>query len=465
MSSIIMRTGVVLAGALLLLSVGCSQGSGALINPDTGKHAPQWGTPAVHGAAAKGAASSTTGFSACKECHNTDFSGGISNTTCLNTTGCHGAGINAPHAPAPWRGGTWTHVNTDQSNAPVCAQCHTNGANSSVQPLSPAPAGTAPGCFNNTLCHAAAGHPAGWALPTAHGATAKSAPSSSAGFSLCQTCHGNDFTGGNALTSCLNTAGCHGAGINAPHSPKPWRGGTYTHTTTNQGNASVCALCHTNGANSSLQPSPPAPAGTAPGCFNNTLCHATPTCGTCHGIPPNGTVSPNVAGQHAPHIAVSTIIVCATCHTGAGSGTALHQNGVVDVIIDPTYNAKSGTAAYNPASVTCSNVSCHGGQATPNWLTGTINVNTQCASCHISGTAQYNSYFSGQHSLHVGLAACTECHDTTKLAGVHFSDLNTTAMINSYQTILSGLNYTGTATALGTCTLTCHGETHTQRQW
>ncbi len=153
MSSIIMRTGVVLAGALLLLSVGCSQGSGALINPDTGKHAPQWGTPAVHGAAAKGAASSTTGFSACKECHNTDFSGGISNTTCLNTTGCHGAGINAPHAPAPWRGGTWTHVNTDQSNAPVCAQCHTNGANSSIKP-SPFDQGAAPGCFNNTLCHA-----------------------------------------------------------------------------------------------------------------------------------------------------------------------------------------------------------------------------------------------------------------------------------------------------------------------
>jgi len=168
------------------------------------------------GAAAKGAASSTTGFSACKECHNTDFSGGISNTTCLNTTGCHGAGINAPHAPAPWRGGTWTHVNTDQSNAPVCAQCHTNGANSSIKP-SPFDQGAAPGCFNNTLCHATAssGHPAGWALPTAHGATAQSAPSSSAGFSLCQTCHGNDFTGGNALTSCLNTAGCHGAGINA----------------------------------------------------------------------------------------------------------------------------------------------------------------------------------------------------------------------------------------------------------
>jgi predicted CxxxxCH...CXXCH cytochrome family protein len=147
---------------------------------------------------------------------------------------------------------------------------------------------------------------------------------------------------------------------------------------------------------------------------------------------------------------------------GAGSGTTLHQNGVVDVIIDPTFNAKSGTAAYNPTSITCSNVSCHGGQTTPGWLSGTvIDVNTQCTSCHASGTTQFNSYFSGRHSLHVGFAACTECHDTTKLASVHFSDLNTTAMINSYQTILSGLNYTGTATALGTCgNFTCHGETH-----
>src|SRR3990172_1906220 len=106
MSSIITRAGVVLA-ALLLLSIGCSKERtpGAIINPDTGKHRAQWETPAGHGAAAKGSASSTTGFSVCLECHNTDFSGGISNTTCLNTTGCHGAGINAPHSPAPWRSG------------------------------------------------------------------------------------------------------------------------------------------------------------------------------------------------------------------------------------------------------------------------------------------------------------------------------------------------------------------------
>ncbi len=583
MSQIIVKAGVVLSSAMLILSLGCSDARTpkSLINSDTGKHDAGWESPDSHGAAAKSAAGSTTGFAVCQECHADKFNGGISNMTCLNTAGCHGASVSAPHSPKPWRGGTRTHTNTDQSNAPICALCHTNGANSSVQP-SPFDSGAAPGCFNNTLCHSTVGHQAGWELPSAHGASAKSAPTSTAGFSYCQTCHGNDFTGGTANQSCFT---CHQAGTTGtpPHA-FPWLpGDTYTHTTTDQGNAPVCALCHLNGrtppsyatvpagttpdcfnntlchgavghaagwanpnshgaaaksaptstagfsycqtchgsdftggtANQSCftchqagttgtpphafpwlpgdtyvhtttdqgnapvcalchlnNRTPPSyatvPAGTTPGCFNNTLCHATPTCGTCHAIPPDGAVSPNVAGQHAPHVAVSTIIVCATCHTGAGDGTALHQNGVVDVILDPTYNAKSGAASYNATNNTCTNVSCHGGQTTPGWLSGTvIDVNTQCTSCHASGTAQYNSYHSGEHSLHVGFAACTECHDTTKLASVHFNDLNTSTMSSAYQTILSTLNYTGTATALGECgNFSCHGEDHTPaRSW
>ena len=93
-----------------------------------------------------------SGFAVCQECHADKFIGGISNVTCLNTAGCHGASVSAPHSPKPWRGGTRTHTNTDQSNAPICALCHTNGANSSVQP-STFDSGAAPGCFNNTLCH------------------------------------------------------------------------------------------------------------------------------------------------------------------------------------------------------------------------------------------------------------------------------------------------------------------------
>jgi len=199
-------------------------------------------------------------------------------------------------------------------------------------------------------------HVSGWAAHAMHGTAAKTQP---IGFSTCQECHADDFSGGIAQISCFN---CHGG--SGPH-PTSWITGTYTHTDTNTGNASVCALCHANGANSPIAPpSLPAPAGSAPGCFNNTLCHAEPACGSCHGIPPSGSIFPNVAGSHTPHMNVNTSIGCATCHLGAGSGTTLHQNGVVDVILDPGYNAQSGTATYNAASLSCSNISCHGGSRT-----------------------------------------------------------------------------------------------------
>jgi len=447
---------------LLILSIlgsvllsGCSSANNkqsGSIDLSTGRHITNWSSPTIHGASAK---SQSNGFSICQECHGNDFSGGITSLSCFS---CHG--VNAPHASKPWRGGVYTHTNTDQGNAAVCAQCHMNGANSTVVPATPAPAGTAPGCFNNTLCHAQTGHAAGWSDPAQHGVAAKSAPAATTGFAQCETCHGTDFSGGAAQTSCFT---CHGG--SGPH-PTSWISGSFTHTTTDTGNAAVCAQCHANGANSPIAPpSPAAPAGTAPGCFNSTLCHATPTCGTCHGIPPSGTAFPNIAGTHAPHMNASVNTVCGTCHSGAGSGTALHQNGTADVIFDATYNAKSGAVSYNGTNYTCSNVSCHGGKTTPSWLTGSIDVNTQCTSCHASGTTQYNSYNSGRHSVHSGYG-CTECHDTTKLASVHFNDLNTTAMTQAYKTLLSTLNYTGTGGGTyGTCTLICHSETHSARTW
>ena len=55
----------------------------------------------------------------------------------------------------------------------------------------------------------------------------RSTPSTAAmtGFSTCQICHGPDLAGGSiAVQTCLNTAGCHGATVGAPHSPAPWRG-------------------------------------------------------------------------------------------------------------------------------------------------------------------------------------------------------------------------------------------------
>ncbi len=253
--------------SLLAFFFGCSspnKKSKTSFNPDTGRHLTGWDIPTGHGSTVK---SEPDGFAACQECHGSDFSGGISSVACSD---CHGG--SAPH-PTSWVTGTYTHMNMNPGNASVCAQCHTNGANSPIAPPSPpAPAGTTPGCFNSTLCHATA-HAAGWSAPTVHGAAAKSAPTTTTGFSYCQICHGNDFSGGFANTACSS---CHGG--SAPHPSPPlysWLTGTYVHSTTDPGNAAVCALCHTNGANSPVAPpSPAAPAGTAPGCFNSTLCHA-----------------------------------------------------------------------------------------------------------------------------------------------------------------------------------------------
>ena len=242
---------------------------------------PNWvATPPAaqpHGASAK-AVPGSSGFVSCQICHAVDFSGGGAQVSCLSA-GCHGGSGQSPH-PANWRtGGTYVHTNTNEGNASVCAQCHLNGANSPIPPPSPpAPAGTAPGCFNNTLCHEAGiPHPVGgtWVtVPPAaqpHGNDAKAAPGATTGFNYCQVCHGTgtDFAGGSSGISCYT---CHGA--SAPH-PASWRtGDTYVHTSVDGGNASVCAFCHTDGANSPIPPpSPPAPAGTPPGCFNSTLCH------------------------------------------------------------------------------------------------------------------------------------------------------------------------------------------------
>lgn len=110
---------------------------------------PSWRTPVVHGAAAKQEPGSS-GFRSCQICHGIQFSGGGSGIRCF---GCHT--VDAPHAQRPWRGSGVTHDDVDASNAPVCAQCHSAGSplNPAGRPPVPAAEGSAPGCFNNTLCH------------------------------------------------------------------------------------------------------------------------------------------------------------------------------------------------------------------------------------------------------------------------------------------------------------------------
>ncbi len=494
-------------GAFLL--AGCSSGNGnSPFNSDTG-HPVGWADPASHGTFAK---ADSAGFESCRSCHGSDFSGGISGTSCF---GCHG--VNAPHAPAPWRDGTRTHTTTNQENAAVCALCHAGGANSSVSPNPMAPAGTAPGCFNSTLCHGLAGHPSGWSSPDQHGFSAEQ------DFSVCKACHGTDYKGGAATTTCYD---CHnGPGLNHPtlawvvaehkaaaisdstgcrkchgadylgggahvacttcHMENPtkvhplsWypdvRSGHQAYAATNGTAACANASCHGTALTGV--------ALSGPSC---STCHGWPfsggTCGSCHGIPPNGTSTPNTAGAHAAHAALNGSITCTACHKGAGSGTALHRDGTVEVAIDSVYNAKGGAAVFNSATKTCSNVACHGGprtqtaaqagarqsslSSTPGWISGSINVNTQCAGCHVlglsAGSPENSSYYSGRHYLHVYEEgkACTVCHNTTALASVHFTSL-TDPLSSSVAaaTLNSSIRFNGTSCNPSSGGMTgCHG--------
>jgi len=534
---------VIVVGALML--VGCSSANkDALINPDTGKHAANWyvdhrtsyitnpglcttchgvdlhggitgvscytasfngmschasgpaghptgwASPDAHGNAAKTVpdAANVTGFSSCQSCHGPDFTGGIASRTCLNTAGCHGATVAAPHSPKPWRGGARTHTSTNVANATVCALCHL--LNRTPPSYLPVPPGTQPGCFNSTLCHGSnvVPHAIPFTDPSLHGPVAK------ADFTYCEGCHANPSAGGagsnprfnvtvGSLPTGCEAAGCHDT--NYAH-PTKWRGLTATapggHMTA--GNlANACALCH--GVNLA--------GGVGPACSS---CHTAGSpltlanCTSCHSSPPTGSTAPNRTGSHTTHNLMTGVTgVCNTCHNGGGTRTANHDYGRGSVFVSflTTYNAKAGAAAFDATANTCTNVACHGGPRTqstaqgsatppqstpgqtPNWLTGAIDVNTQCSACHVlgpsAGNPENNSYYSGQHKRHVYEQgrACTVCHDTTKLAPVHFTSF--TAPISSATasaTINNAINFNGS-----TCNPSAGGLTgcHNSESW
>lgn len=302
-------------------------------------HVSAWALPSQHGRlGAELAPVATTsptvpvmaGFAHCAKCHGTLFDGGLANVSCKS---CH---TNAPHPSKPWydaSGAKPSHTLVNPANATECVKCHAGGTNSTIRPTTVAAAGTAPGCFNATLCHSSNAHTlsnwiqnhwagymatpnecrachgsttdpaqAGgiarvscfschangpthnastWPLPANHGwggamqaPVATIAPTNPVmkGMLHCQKCHGTDFNGGQSGISCKS---CH---TTAPHPGKPWLPDTGSvalvgHPSVDPSNLTICAQCHARGANSDLRPTSPALPGAAPGCFNATLCH------------------------------------------------------------------------------------------------------------------------------------------------------------------------------------------------
>ena len=277
--------------------------------------------------------------------------------------------------------------------------------------------------------------------------------------SACTECHGSNYDGGISGVSCTT---CHLGGAMSIH-PISWSIGAgidsnhAAYVASNGTGACANAFCHGSALTGVVSSGP---ACVSAACHQNGSPFNFTGCTSCHGNPPSGSVAPNRSGAHdsvAGHFAAQVTLPdgCNTCHSGAGSGTVNHNTGTVVVSLLSSYNAKSGIAAYN-ADGTCSKVSCHGGQTTPVWLTGSINVTTQCTSCHAFGTSEYNSFVSGQHGFHVNSLqiSCGACHDTTKLAANHFSALNTHELEGpAAATINSNVSYDGT-----TCTPLCHGK-------
>lgn len=416
----------------------------------------------VHGTAAKGFGTSL-GLNTCQGCHGSLYTSGVfSRTSCFAPASlsdpafaCHGVG--APHAKDWATSTTRLHSSTDPNNAVKCAQCHAGGR--LLTHLSPPPAqpsGTAPDCFNNTLCHSGL-HPSGWIDPAQHGAIAKSQPGSNKGFASCQVCHGLDFTGNASRVSCFSASrtngSCHlrnGAPVNAPHAAIPWRAvsPSPTHTSTVDDalglNAKVCAQCHLKGANLRTPIITSYATGT-PGCFNSTLCHgmlghptgwADPSqhgatgkanltfCQGCHANNPSGGPGSNPRFN----VVLGRLTAgCETCHIANTAHPPVQQIPAAFGITSPdplgTPWFRHRTATNFDACNRCHGASLEGGvgprcqtchvAALP---TSTVNSPDPCSSCH-SQPPSGNSYpnINRAHLSHVGLnvptgTLCAECH-------------------------------------------------------
>ena len=439
--------------------------------------------PQLHGPAAK------ANQLLCRGCHGNalnNFDGGIvSDPNYFNNpagscsaVACHPA---ARAHPTNWQGtnedrdpsydATHRSITLETVNT-SCSLCHkTDGSGAGPNPK-------APSCYSasftnadgsTTGCHAGgsgAPHALPFTDPDLHGPEAK------ADLSYCQECHATPPDGDPGSNPRFNAAvgdmikGCEDCHTQETAHPYPSWSGAASNSHKTAGNLAVaCSLCH--GANLLG----PAEGGVARACSD---CHTAGSplvlsnCTSCHndppdGNPPAGNSRPNRDGAHSLHDALPKVSgTCASCHSGAGTNTSLHfdSSSPAGIFGPATYDAKSGIFSYNSSVRQCSNVSCHGGQTTPDWLTGSLDAAGDCNSCHERGTSQYNSYNSGRHRQHVEEERlfCTACHDANKLAADHFIGLDTSVFEGAAaETLRTVLNYHA-PTNRGCNVGGCHGE-------
>ncbi|MGB8930010.1 MAG: CxxxxCH/CxxCH domain-containing protein [Anaeromyxobacteraceae bacterium] len=331
----------------------------------------------------------------CDECHAPTMLDNSSATIGTVTNHVNGAkdvdfATTAVAASINQSGGNYTSTVTAPNYTCASTYCHSGGVATSAPFSATASAAIAWNSATSTTCQSCHGWTATTA-PTMGVALGSSFQGSAVHMNhvanagvigtnyVCGACHQNTVAA--TTDSPITTAANHVNGVKdvsiAP------RGAIAT----TQVYAGTCntTYCHSSGQRAYTF-SPIAWTGPALGC---TGCHGTGV-GNTTGAPDytNGGVNSATANSHSAHATSSA--TCTTCHNTfvTTAGTAIngssHTNGVINVAFDTavagTVTYAAGTAA--PTSATCTNVKCHGNNATAAVWGATMD----CTGCHMGAT-------------------------------------------------------------------------------
>ena len=173
-----------------------------------------------------------------------------------------------------------------------------------------------------------------------------------------------------SLAVALALGGCGDKNPQAQFSPEGGHpaGWTVDHKSSAKANLSSCIECHGENLDGGVSK------------VSCTTCHtsAVPSganaagCTSCHGAIPDGSSNsfPNRNLSHDKHANLPGV-TCNTCHNGFGYSTENHGTlASARLSLDPVFKAKAATSApaysrNGSGGVSCTNVSCHGGQPTP----------------------------------------------------------------------------------------------------
>jgi predicted CxxxxCH...CXXCH cytochrome family protein len=247
----------------------------------------------------------------------------------------------------------------------------------------------------------------------------------------------------------------------------------------------------------------------------------TTTCNSCHGAVPS-------TNNHTAHLNSIPSLTCEACHSGKGSGTTSHANGVKDVVISTLFDDGVTNPVTTATTAGCSNVSCHGKLTSPSWSAASaFDVyaadSSNCQMCHLLigstpaekvAQSSYIEVYSGDnlsgadgsyygygaifnlHMAHINEAAgltqngviyCSDCHSSSRLQqqNFHFSQLvgggkslakfakgpaasTVGDAVGATDTMISSYSY-GSSAPRGTCTpkpgFGCHTLGAVTRYW